>query len=79
MISESRVNITAHAGCMGTELDSIESIEAGLDKPKLDTTKLNNKGYLAELFDELKSLNIMGININYRFVTPEIINICKEN
>lgn len=180
MISESRVNITAHAGCMGTRMDSIESVEAGikygadiieidlnidgsgilvlshdnpkaeikypafeevleiikkeqylvlnidikdikvlgklnriisdygikdrtfftgvdfkaiienqeilretnyfinLDKPKLNITKLNNKDYLMELFDELKLLNIMGININYRFVTPEIISICKE-
>lgn len=180
MISESRVNITAHAGCVGTEMDSIESIEAGIkygadiieidlnidengilvlshDKPKLgfkypvfeqvlniinknkgillnidikdikileklnriildygvkerafltgidfkgivenkellresnyfinldttklDITKLKDRTYLRELFDELKLINIMGININYKFATPEIITICKK-
>lgn len=25
-----RINITAHAGCMGTEMDSLESLEAGI-------------------------------------------------
>ncbi|MBC2581502.1 glycerophosphodiester phosphodiesterase [Clostridium sp. DJ247] len=180
MISENRINITAHAGCMGTTMDSIEAVEVGIkygahiieidlnidesgnlvishDKPKvevkysnvdevleiikkeqevllnidikdakllgklnrtileygikdrvfftgidfqcildneealrgtnyfinlgapkLDITQLNNKEYLIELFNELESLNIMGINVNYRLVTPEIINVCKE-
>lgn len=180
VINENRINLTAHAGCMGTKMDSIESVETGikygadiieidlnidergmfvlshdrpktggkypvleevlkiikseenvilnidiknikalsrlnrivleyginhrifltgidfknlvrnkeilkesnyfinLDESKLDKTKLKDKNYLEQLFNELRKLNIMGININYKFVTPEIINICKE-
>ncbi|AGK99327.1 glycerophosphodiester phosphodiesterase [Clostridium pasteurianum] len=180
MINENKINITAHAGCMGTEMDSIEAVEEGikygadiieidlnidsngnlvlchdkpkefekylrleevleiikreeavllnidvkdakvLDKlnsiildfsaenkvfftgldykciidnkkilegtnyfinlgiPKLNITRLRDKEYLVGLLDELESLNIMGININYRFVTSELINACKE-
>lgn len=180
MINENRINITAHAGCMGTKMDSIEAVKEGikyganiieidlnidenenlvlshnkpkvltkypsfeevleiikmkqavllnidikdtkvlaklnntildfglkdrvfftgldyqslidnmetlkganyfinLGIPKLDITMLNNKNYLNRLIDELESLNILGININYRLVTPELINVCKE-
>ena len=31
MINENRVNITAHAGCMNTKMDSIESVKAGIE------------------------------------------------
>lgn len=180
MFNEDRINITAHAGCMETEMDSIESIEAGIryganivevdlnidenenlvlchDEPKLwekyiyfeealgvikdkkdilmnidvkndktlkklnsiildynmesrvfftglsfsniidnreelkksnyflnldlskfSTIKLYKKKYLSELCNEFKILNIMGMNINYRFATPELIDACKE-
>ncbi|WP_294377949.1 glycerophosphodiester phosphodiesterase [uncultured Clostridium sp.] len=30
MIKEDRINITAHAGCMNTKMDSIESVESGI-------------------------------------------------
>lgn len=180
MINEDKINITAHAGCMGTKMDSIEAVEEGIkygadiieidlnidangnlvlchDKPKefekylrleevfeiikreetvllnvdikdtkvlaklnntildfglkdrvfstgldyqslidnmeilkgtnyfinlgipkLNITKLSNKEYLVGLLEELESLDILGININYRLVTPELINACKE-
>ncbi|MFT8312837.1 MAG: glycerophosphodiester phosphodiesterase [Clostridium sp.] len=180
MINENKINITAHAGCMGTKMDSIEAVEEGIkhgadiieidlnidangnlvlchDKPKafgkylrleevleiikreetvllnvdikdtkllaklnntilgfglkdrvfftgldyqslidsmeilkganyfinlgipkLNVTELSNKDYLNRLIDELESLNILGVNINYRLVTPELINVCKE-
>lgn len=181
VISKNRVNITAHAGCMGTRMDSLKSIEAGikygadileidlnideignliichdepkpqneyvrfyemleiikkkqdtllnidikdvkvlkqlksvisdygvgdrvfftglnflqimdhkeelkgsnyfinLEPPKLNISKLNNKEYLRELMNELLQLKIMGININYRFVTEEMVKVCNEN
>jgi glycerophosphoryl diester phosphodiesterase len=50
-----------------------------LDAQKWDITKLNNKEYLVELFNEFDTLNIMGINVNYKNVTPELISVCKEN
>lgn len=180
MINENRINVTAHAGCMGTKMDSIEAIEAGIkhgadiieidlnidenknlilshDKPQIGTrypsfegvleiikkhkevllnidikddrvlgklnrtildydvkdkvfftglnrqsiieneemlreidyfinlefsdvniAQLNNKEYLMELISELESLNVIGININYKLATPEIISVCKE-
>lgn len=31
MINDYKINITAHAGCMDTRMDSIESIEAGIE------------------------------------------------
>jgi glycerophosphoryl diester phosphodiesterase len=30
MFDEDRINITAHAGCMGIEMDSLEAVEAGI-------------------------------------------------
>lgn len=174
MINMNKINITAHAGCMNTMMDSIEAVEAGIkyeadiieidlnvdensnlllchDIPKenleypslktvLEITKsqkdillnvdvkntvtlrglksiisefelldrvfltgltiqdiLENREFLKgiyyfinlgvsdfeniepkELIDELKKLNPIGININYRLVTPELITICKE-
>lgn len=180
MINENRINVTAHAGCMETKMDSIEAIEAGIkhgadiieidlnidenknlilshDKPQIGTrypsfegvleiikkhkevllnidikdarvlgklnrtildydvkdkvfftglnrqsiieneemlreidyfinlefsdvniTQLNNKEYLIQLISELESLNVIGININYKLATPEIISACKE-
>lgn len=49
-----------------------------LGVPKLNITELSSKEYLVGLLDELESLDILGININYRLVTPELINVCKE-
>ena len=30
MINECKINITAHAGCMNTNMDSIEAVKAGI-------------------------------------------------
>lgn len=64
-------------------IDSMEILKGAnyfinLGIPKLNVTELSNKDYLNRLLDELESLNILGVNINYRLVTPELINACKE-
>lgn len=181
MLSTNKINITAHAGCMNTEMDSIESLEAGikygadvlevdanidekgnlivshdiplankryisfysvleiihkeqnlllnvdikniqvlrelrrailnynledrifftglnylqiienkdqlfgnkyfinLEAPKLDITKLENSEYLDELLSELIKLGIIGVNLNYKFATSEMIKVCKKH
>ena len=174
MINEYKINITAHAGCMNTSMDSIESVQEGIkygadiieidlnvntdndlvlshDIPRegdeyprfkmvlemikdkkdillnvdvkntvilkrlknviseyelLDRVFLtglilqdirSNKEFLnglhyfinlgisdlknvelEKLIKKLEALNIIGININHRLVTPELITICKE-
>lgn len=174
MINECKINITAHAGCMNTNMDSIESVKAGikhgadiieidlnidkennlvlshgvpqegveypefkivLEKIKnqknvlinmdiKNTTMLgwlknvileskildrifltgltyndiiSNKEFLhglnyfinleisdikncelEKLIDILETLDVLGINIDYRLVTPELIFACKE-
>lgn len=174
MINEYKINITAHAGCMNTSMDSIESIAAGIkyeadiieidlnidknsnlvlshDIPKEDVEYpqfklvsdiikskkdillnidvkntimlrwlknvlfeynlldrvfltgltyndlLDNKKFLQEincfinlessdienmefekLTDTVETLNIIGINIDYNLVNPEIISACRE-
>lgn len=174
MINNYKINITAHAGCMNTRMDSIESVEAGikygadiieidlnvdkdsklvlshdilkqgieypefkrvlemiknqkdillnvdvkntvmirwlknvisayelldrvfltgltLDDIILNKEFLNGINYFIniEIFDleniqpeklinELDALNVLGININHKLVTPELITACKE-
>lgn len=49
-----------------------------LDSPKLDLMKLTDITYLTNLLDDLCALNIIGININQKYATTELLTICKE-